>query len=108
MAILTRERVRIITFNLYPTHMCQILDVVLFSILKKHATGLETGKDCSSMRKDSNEAPVLCSRGAQYAIGESVEATTRIEVWVDEQPDSIDLVSIFCHFDNSKKRSEAN
>jgi hypothetical protein len=42
IAILTRERVRIVTFTLRMIHIFQILDVVLFNALKKYATGLET------------------------------------------------------------------
>jgi hypothetical protein len=41
LAILTRERVRVVTFVIYMTCICQILDVVLFGALKKHATGFE-------------------------------------------------------------------
>jgi hypothetical protein len=48
IAVLTRVRVRvkvrvrIIIFDPHTTHIFQILDVVLFNALKKHATGLET------------------------------------------------------------------
>jgi hypothetical protein len=40
--VLTRIRVRIITFTTHTSHIFQMLDVVLFSALKKHVTGLET------------------------------------------------------------------
>jgi hypothetical protein len=42
IAVLTKERVKIITFALLITHIFQILDVVLFGALKKHDTGLTT------------------------------------------------------------------
>jgi hypothetical protein len=37
VAVLTHARVRIITFAPHTTHIFQMLDVVLFSALKKHA-----------------------------------------------------------------------
>jgi hypothetical protein len=40
-ALLTSLRVRIITFALHKTHIFQVLDVVLFSAMKKHNTGLK-------------------------------------------------------------------
>jgi hypothetical protein len=40
-AVLTHARVRIITFAIHTTHIFQVLDVVLFGALKKHATGLK-------------------------------------------------------------------
>jgi hypothetical protein len=42
VAVFTHVRVRIITFAPYTTHIFQVLDVVLFGALAKHATGLET------------------------------------------------------------------
>jgi hypothetical protein len=42
VVVLTHERVRIIIFTHYVTHIFQILDVMLFGSLKKHATGLRT------------------------------------------------------------------
>jgi hypothetical protein len=42
IAVLTRERVRVITFASHITHIFQILDMVLFGTLKKHATGVST------------------------------------------------------------------
>jgi hypothetical protein len=42
VAVFTRVRVRISTFAPQTTHILQVLDVVLFGALKKHATGLET------------------------------------------------------------------
>jgi hypothetical protein len=42
VAVLIRVRVRIITFTTHTTHIFQVLDVVLFGALKRHATGLET------------------------------------------------------------------
>jgi hypothetical protein len=41
IAVLTSVRVQIITFAPHTTHIFQILDVVLFGGMKKHATGLE-------------------------------------------------------------------
>jgi hypothetical protein len=41
VAVLTRVRVRIITFTLHMTNIYQVLDVVLFGALKKHAADLE-------------------------------------------------------------------
>jgi nitrate reductase NapE component len=40
IAILTREKVEIITFALHTTGIFQMLNVMLFGALKKHATGL--------------------------------------------------------------------
>jgi hypothetical protein len=40
--VLTRVRVKIITVAIHTTYIFQMLDLVLFSTLKKHATGLET------------------------------------------------------------------
>jgi hypothetical protein len=40
MAVLIRKRVRVITFALHTTHIFQMLNVVLFGALEKHATGL--------------------------------------------------------------------
>jgi hypothetical protein len=42
VAVLTRVRAGIIIFAIHATHIFQMLDVVLFSALKKHATDLET------------------------------------------------------------------
>jgi hypothetical protein len=42
IAILTRVRVRVITFASHTTHIFQMLDVMLFGAMKKHAIGLET------------------------------------------------------------------
>jgi hypothetical protein len=42
VAFLTSVRVQIITFAPHTTHAFQMLDVVLFSALKKHATGLKS------------------------------------------------------------------
>jgi hypothetical protein len=42
IAVLTRKRVRVITFALHITHIFQVLDVVLFCALEKHDTGLRT------------------------------------------------------------------
>jgi hypothetical protein len=42
IAVLTSVRVRLITFTPHTTHIFQMLDVVLFGVMKKHATGLET------------------------------------------------------------------
>jgi hypothetical protein len=41
VTILTHVRVTIITFALHTTHIFQMLDIVLFGALQKHATGLE-------------------------------------------------------------------
>jgi hypothetical protein len=41
VTVLTRVRMRIITFASHTTHIFQMLDVVLFGALKKHPTGLE-------------------------------------------------------------------
>jgi hypothetical protein len=41
MAVLINARVRVITFAPHTTHVFQMLDVVLFDALKKHAIGLE-------------------------------------------------------------------
>jgi hypothetical protein len=42
LAVVARARMTIITFAPYTTHIFQMLDVVLFDSLKKHATGFET------------------------------------------------------------------
>jgi hypothetical protein len=42
IALLTSVRVRVITFAPHTTHIFQMLDVVLFGAMKKHAGGLET------------------------------------------------------------------
>jgi hypothetical protein len=42
IAVLTSVRVRVVTFATHTTHIFQMLDVVLFGAMKKHATGLET------------------------------------------------------------------
>jgi hypothetical protein len=42
ITVLTSVRVRVITFAPHTTHIFQMLDVVLFGAMKKHATGLET------------------------------------------------------------------
>jgi hypothetical protein len=42
VAVPTRLRVRIIRFAIHTTHIFQVLDVVLFSALQKHATSLRT------------------------------------------------------------------
>jgi hypothetical protein len=42
IAVLIRERVKIITLAPHTTHIFQMLDVVLFGALMKHATGLTT------------------------------------------------------------------
>jgi hypothetical protein len=42
VAALTGVPMRIITFATHTTHILQMFDVMLFSALKKHATGLET------------------------------------------------------------------
>jgi hypothetical protein len=42
VTVLTRVRVRIITFTIYMTYIFQIFDIVLFDSLKRHATSLET------------------------------------------------------------------
>jgi hypothetical protein len=39
IAILTRERVRVITFAPHTTHIFEKLDVMLFDVLTKYATG---------------------------------------------------------------------
>jgi hypothetical protein len=41
VAVLTHSRVRIITYASHITNICQMLDVVLFGALKKHANGLK-------------------------------------------------------------------
>jgi hypothetical protein len=41
IALLTSVRVQIITFATYMTHIFQVLDVVLFGVMKKHDTGLK-------------------------------------------------------------------
>jgi hypothetical protein len=41
VVVLIHARVRIITFTSHTTHIFQMLDVVLFGILKKHAKGLK-------------------------------------------------------------------
>jgi hypothetical protein len=41
VAVLARVQVRIISFAIYPIHIFQILDIVPFCPLKKHATGIE-------------------------------------------------------------------
>jgi hypothetical protein len=45
IAVITRERVKIIIFASHTTHIFQILDVVLFGALKTNATGLTTLKE---------------------------------------------------------------
>jgi hypothetical protein len=47
VAVLTNARVRVITFATHMTHVFQMLDVVLFSALKKCASGLEMWNDGS-------------------------------------------------------------
>jgi hypothetical protein len=42
IAVLTRERMKIITFAPDTTHIFQLLDVVLFRTLKKNVTNLTT------------------------------------------------------------------
>jgi hypothetical protein len=42
VAILTRVRMKIITIAIHTIYIFQMLDVILFGTLKKHATGLET------------------------------------------------------------------
>jgi hypothetical protein len=42
IAVLTLERVRVITFTNDTTHVFQILDIVLLFALEKHATDLST------------------------------------------------------------------
>jgi hypothetical protein len=42
IAIFTRERVRIVIFASHTTYIFKMLDMVLFYILKKYDTGLET------------------------------------------------------------------
>jgi hypothetical protein len=42
IAVLTRDRVRIITFASQTTHLFKMLDVMLFGALKKHVIGLST------------------------------------------------------------------
>jgi hypothetical protein len=42
IAVLTSARVRVIIFTHHTTHIFQILDMVLFSALQKHATSLST------------------------------------------------------------------
>jgi hypothetical protein len=42
IAIVTRERVRVIIFASHTTHIFKMLDVMLFSALEKYATGLGT------------------------------------------------------------------
>jgi hypothetical protein len=42
IAVLTSVRVRVIIFAPHTTRIFQMLDVVLFGAMKKHATGLET------------------------------------------------------------------
>jgi hypothetical protein len=41
IAVLTNTRVRVITFAPHTTHVFQMLDVMLFGPVKKHAIGLE-------------------------------------------------------------------
>jgi hypothetical protein len=41
VAVLTHARMRIITFTIYTTHIFQMLDVVLFGALKKHANNIK-------------------------------------------------------------------
>jgi hypothetical protein len=41
VAVLTNAQVRIITFATHTTHIFQMLDVVLFGALRKHANGLK-------------------------------------------------------------------
>jgi hypothetical protein len=41
IAVLTNARVRVIIFAIHTIHVFQMLDIMLFSALKKHATGLE-------------------------------------------------------------------
>jgi hypothetical protein len=42
VAVLTSVQMRIITFATHKTQVFQMLDVVLFGALKKHATGLKS------------------------------------------------------------------
>jgi hypothetical protein len=42
IAILTHEQIRNVIFAIHTTQIFQILDVMLFDVLKKRATGLET------------------------------------------------------------------
>jgi uncharacterized PurR-regulated membrane protein YhhQ (DUF165 family) len=41
IAVLTSTCVRVITFSPHAAHVFQMLNVVLFGALKRHATGLE-------------------------------------------------------------------
>jgi hypothetical protein len=41
IAVLTRVRVRIIIFAPHTIHIFQMLDIVLFKAVKKHATGFK-------------------------------------------------------------------
>jgi hypothetical protein len=41
VAVLTHARVRIVTFATHTTHIFQMLDMVLFGALEKHANGLK-------------------------------------------------------------------
>jgi hypothetical protein len=45
ITIFTREQIIIVIFANHMTNIFQILDVVLFDVLKKHATGIETLDD---------------------------------------------------------------
>jgi hypothetical protein len=126
IAVLTRERIRVITFTSHTTHIFQVLDTVLFGALKNkvlvsrnmrrsnhpphsYSSSIITSNrrwwksisgallqpsgllmtlskirmDCSSIRKSSDKIAASRLRGAlraQYAIGESVEETSRIEI----------------------------
>jgi hypothetical protein len=42
VAVLTRVRVRIVTFASHTTQIFQVLDIILFGPLRKHATGLKS------------------------------------------------------------------
>jgi hypothetical protein len=73
LALLTRERVRILTFDTHTTHIFQILDLVLFGVLKKHVTNLGT-------LADGNQRPHSCLKSIATSRGQWGKSIWNISV----------------------------
>jgi hypothetical protein len=70
VAVLTNARVQIIIFAPHTTHIFQMLDVVLFGALKKHANGLK-------MFDEEQPAPAFLLR----AYRDSKQTMIKVNIW---------------------------
>jgi hypothetical protein len=97
VAVFTRVRVRVTIFVTHITYVFQMLDVVLFDALKKHATGLEM------LDEEQSIAAFLLKVYHDFK-----QTMVEINIWELLHPLASLVTSSKCHMDSSSMRKSSD